>query len=99
MKFASKHEELQALTLVQNILGQKIGAERIYQSDAKTYFALLLDNNNRRTICRLYLGPKKKFIGTISDRKVETRTEIDTIDDIVKFSDDLVHIVKNYENL
>lgn len=99
MEVASKTEELQAFTLVKTILGHKIGADRICRSDAKTYFAILLDNNNRRTICRLYLGPKKKYIGTISERKVETRNEIDTIDDIVKFSDDLMCIVKNYESL
>jgi hypothetical protein len=98
MNFISKIEEAQAFTLVKSILGQRIRTERLHRSDAKTYFAILLDNNSRRTVCRLYLGPKKKFIGTINDRKVETRTQIRTVDDILKFSADLMYIVSNYES-
>lgn len=99
MELVNRNEELKAFTLVRDILRPRIQAERISRSDAKTYFAILLDNNNRRTICRLYLGPKKKYIGTISDRKVETRTEIESIEDILKFSDDLMYTARNYDSM
>ncbi|HLA55572.1 MAG TPA: hypothetical protein VK623_05710 [Flavobacterium sp.] len=98
MESLNKTEELEAFKIVKNILGKKVKSERITPSNAKTYFAIVLDNNNRRTICRLYLGPKKKYIGTISNRKVETRTQIASIHDILKFSDDLMFTVYNYDN-
>jgi hypothetical protein len=99
MRLVERNEEIQAFTLVKSILGKKIRPERLHCSDAKTYFAILLDNNSRRTVCRLYLGPKKKFIGTINDRKVETRTQISSVDDILKFSDDLMYTITTYERM
>lgn len=99
MEAFDQSEELEAFKIIQDILSRRVKTERIGRSMAKTYFAILLDNNNRRTICRLYLGPKKKYIGTINERKVETRTEINTVNDILKFSDELMYIVTNYENM
>jgi hypothetical protein len=98
MESLNKREELEAFKIVKSILGNKVKTERISRSGAKTYFAIVLDNNNRRTICRLYLGSKKKYIGIISNRKVETRTEISSIHDILKFSDDLMFTVYSYDN-
>jgi hypothetical protein len=75
-------EEQEAFTLVQSILNQSICTTRISRSEARTYMAIIMDNNSHRTICRLYLGAKQKYIGTISERKVETRTQIHNIYDI-----------------
>lgn len=92
-------EEQEAFDLIKEILGEKIRPERISLSDAKTYMAVLLDKNRHRTICRLYLKPNQKYIGTISDRKVETRTEIESVHDITHFSRVLADTVRRYDNM
>ncbi len=94
---ATTVEEVESFVIVKTILQQVIKPERVSCSGAQSYFAILLDDNNRKTICRLYFG-KRKYIGTISDRKVETRREIQNIDAIFKIAPVLVDTVRAYDN-
>ena len=83
--------------IVKTILRQKISVSRIFYRDAQSYFAILLDDNNRKTICRLYFNGQKKYIGTIDDQKKEIKNEIATLDNIFDFSDALHNTVKMYD--
>lgn len=89
-------EELEAFMIVKTILRQKTKPGRIVHRDAQSYFAILLDDNNRKTVCRLYLGSKKKAIGIMTG-KAETKHEILTIDDIFNFGDQLLATVSDYD--
>lgn len=89
-------EELDAFLIVKAILRQKINLERIVYRDAQSYFSIILDDNNRKPICRLYLG-KRKYIGIFDENKKETKTEIEKLDDIFNFSDNLFLTLDNYE--
>jgi hypothetical protein len=99
MEIMNTTEEQEVLTLVQSILDQNICTTRISRSEARTYMAIIMDNNSHRTICRLYLGARQKYIGTISERKVETRTQIKDICDIKAFSMQLNEAVRRYANM
>lgn len=90
-------EEKEGYMIVKTILRQKIKPARIAFRDAQSYFAILLDDNNRKTICRLYLNGSKKYIGTLDDQKKETKSEILTVDDIFLFSDVLCKTVEWYD--
>lgn len=90
-------EELEAFLIVKTILRQKTKPDRIVHRDAKSYFAILLDDNNRKTICRLYLG-SKKYIGLLDIDKKEVKTEINDIDDIFDHSEALMDMVERYDN-
>ena len=92
-------EQKEAFTLVKNIVDCSVEPERISISEAKTYMAVIVDNNSHRTICRLYLNAKQKYIGTISDRKVETRTQIGSIHDITRFSNLLKETARRYAGM
>jgi hypothetical protein len=83
--------------IVKTILRQKINSARITHRDAQSYFAILLDDNNRKTICRLYLNGSKKYFVTLDDQKKEVKNEINSLDDIFKYSEILVKIVENYD--
>jgi len=61
--------------IVKTILRQKINVTRITHRDAQSYFAILLDDNNRKTICRLYLNGGRKFFVTLDDQKKEVKNE------------------------
>lgn len=94
-----QEEQHEAFTLVKNILDGSVKADRVSVSEAKTYMAIIMDNNSHRTICRLYLNAKQKYIGTISERKVETRTSINSIDDIASFSNVINETARRYAGL
>ena len=91
-------EELEGFMIVKTILRQKISSGRIAFRDAQSYFAILLDDNNRKTICRLYLNGGKKYFAFIDDQKKEVKNEIATLDDIFNFAELLHKIVATYDN-
>lgn len=96
-KVVTTEEELEAYMIVKSILRQKISSKRVTYRDAQSYFAILLDDNNRETICRLYLNGNKKYLTTLDDQKKEVRQEINTIDDIFTYRDLLLTIVSTYD--
>lgn len=96
-KVETTPEEMEAFLIVKTILRQKIKPNRIVFRDAQSYFAILLDDNNRKTICRLYLNGNKKYFVTIDEQKKEVKNEITSIDDIFNHSQSLHKIVENYD--
>jgi hypothetical protein len=90
-------EELESFYVVRSILRTKIPVARITHRDALSYFAIFIDDNNRKPICRLYLNsPTKRHIGVFDEDKKETKFEIKTIDDIYNYSEPLIKIVVVY---
>jgi hypothetical protein len=50
--------------------------ERIAHRDQKSYFAVLLDDDNRKPIARLWFnGKKQKHLGLFDDDEVEVETK------------------------
>lgn len=96
-KIVTTAEELEAFMIVKTILRQKVSASRITHRDAQSYFVILLDDNNRKTICRLYLDGSKKYLVTLDEQKKEIKNEITTLDDIFKFADTLIKIVELFD--
>ncbi len=98
VKVVTSEEELEGFMIVKTILRQKISAARITYRDAQSYFAILLDDNNRKTICRFYFNGIKKYLVTLDDEKKELKNEINSLDDIFKYSEKLILIVNMYDN-
>lgn len=96
-KVVTTAEELEAFMIVKTILRQKIPVGRIAHRDAQSYFAILLDDNNRKTICRLYLNGTKKHIGIFDDSKKEIKTELISLDDIFAHANTLLTMVESYD--
>lgn len=92
-------EELEGFFIIKSILRTIIAVNRITYRDAQTYFSVLFDDNNRKTICRLYFNGSKKYISTFDAAKKETKSEIQTLDDIYNFSDQLKATVDTYLSL
>ncbi|WP_160715793.1 type I restriction endonuclease [Chitinophaga solisilvae] len=90
-------EEIEGYMIVKTILRQKIKPARVVYRDAQSYFAILLDDNNRKTICRLYFNGSRKYIGTFDEQKKETRAELMNIDDLFKFEEILHRTVEWYD--
>lgn len=96
-KVDTTEEELEGFLIVKTILRQKIDVKRIAYRDAQSYFAVLLDDNNRKTICRLYLNGGKKYFAVLDENKKEIKTEIQSLDDIFGYSDKLFEVVESLD--
>ena len=97
-KIETTEEELEGFRIVVAILRRKLPVDRIIHRDTQSYFGILLDDNNRKPLCRLHLNTVTKYIGLIDEDKNERREIIETIDDIYTFEKDLLKTVENYEN-
>ena len=82
---------------MKTILRQKVKPTRIVYRDAQSYFAILLDDNNRKPICRLYLNNSKRYLATFDEQKKEIKNEILAVDDIFNYSEILFSTVKSYD--
>lgn len=90
-------EEMEAFYIVKAILRNTIPAERITYRDAKTYFSVLIDDNNRKPVCRLYLNsPTNKRITFIDENKKEDHHKITSLDDIYQHGQQIIESVSKY---
>ena len=90
-------EELQGYYLVKSILREVINPKRVFMRDTRSYCGVLLDNTNRKPICRLYFNAPKKQLGLFDEKKSEERVPIDDVDDIYKHADRLKATLSFYE--
>jgi predicted type IV restriction endonuclease len=96
-RLITTEEELEAYRIVVAILRRKVPVSRIVHRDTQSYFGILLDDNNRKPLCRLHLNGGKKYIGLFNDNKVENRQPIETIDEIYNYEKELLDTVGLYE--
>lgn len=89
-------DELEGFFIIKSILRPLVAANRITYRDAQSYFAVLFDDNNRKPICRLHLNSGKKYISTFDENKKEVKTEIQNLDDIYNFAEQLKKTVELY---
>lgn len=89
-------EELGGYNIVKAIACSEVKPQRIFQRDSKSYFAILLDDNNRKPVARLHFNGRKKFIGVFDEQKVETRHEIESLDEIYLHADEIRDAVRRY---
>lgn len=89
-------EEIMAFNIVRAIVCDVIDIDRVYMRDAKSYCAILADDNNRRPICRLMFNTAQKYVGIFNEDKTVTRVPIDTLSDIYKCGDALRETAQRY---
>jgi len=97
-KIVTTKEELESFEIIKAILRKDIGIEKIHHRDTQSYFGVLYDNNNRKRICRLFLDGRIKKIELFDQNKTSRKTEINTIDNIYDFSEDLLTVANYYKN-
>ncbi|BAQ73123.1 type I restriction enzyme HsdR protein N-terminal domain protein [Pseudomonas sp. Os17] len=90
-------EELEGYHIVRAVVRSVVDAKRIVQRDTQSYFGILLDDNNRKPICRLHFNRAQKYIGIFDQDKVETRHPISSVDEIYEYSEHLKKTVGFYD--
>lgn len=90
-------EEIEAFHSVRAILREIVLPKRVVMRDAQSYCAILLDDNNRKPICRLRFNNIQKLrLGLFNEKKEEELFPLDIVDDIFNFADRLKTTVLSY---
>ncbi len=92
------NEELEGFFIVKALLRDKIDPARLIYRDAQSYFGILLDDNNRKPICRLHFNSEKiKYVTFFNEKREPERVDINSLNDLYKYSDKLTVALKSYE--
>ncbi len=83
------NDELEAFHIVKAILRETVDPKRIFLRDAKSYCSVLLDDNNRRPLCRFRFTDAKKVFVLFDDQKNEVPVPIAELNDIYQLADKL----------
>ena len=97
-EIVTTEEELEGLYAIKAIVRDLVEPHRVTPRDVRSYFGVLLDDNNRKPICRLWFNGGKKYIGVFDDKKIETRIPVEGPNDLFKHADEIrksvEHLIK-----
>ena len=90
-------DEISGFRIVQAIAARHIDPKRVVIRDSKSYCAILLDDNNRKSLVRLHFNsPTTRYLGTFAG-KAETRHPVSALTDLYRFEDAIVARVKELD--
>lgn len=89
-------EETEGFMIVRAILRKMVPVNRIVMRDVQSYCGILLDDNNRKPICRLHFNGSKKYV-TVFDSEGGERVDITTLDDLYGLASRIRVAVQRYE--
>lgn len=91
-------EEIKGFVIVRDILKLTVEENRIFYRDTINYFGILLDDNKRKPICRLYFNTSQKYVGLFdNDDRKEEKVPIGEVKEIGNFADRLRNTILKYE--
>lgn len=79
-------DEHEGFNIVRAIVALDIPYSRVFMRDAKSYCAILVDDNNRKPLCRLHFNHSRKYLGLFDEDKNEQRMPLDNVEDIYKYT-------------
>ncbi|WP_321430377.1 type I restriction endonuclease [uncultured Methanolobus sp.] len=90
-------DEIEGYHIVKAILREKVAPERIVMRDTKSYCGILLDDNNRKPICRLRFNRSQKYVGILDENRKEIKHPIEELNDIYALASEIEAAVKRME--
>lgn len=97
-KFITTEEEIEASQIIKAILRELLPASRIAFRDTQSYFGILLDDNNRKPICRLHFNSSNKYIELFNNGKDNGEKKLlNSLEEIYSYKTELLTSIKNYE--
>ena len=101
-KIITTAQELQAYEIVKDSVKDIVEPERVVLRDSQSYCAILLDNSNRRPLCRFHFQSNRLFIGLFDGTRydsgtlVENRLPLETLNDIYSHAELIRETVLRY---
>ena len=88
-------EEISAYRIIQAICSEVVPSDKVVMRDAKSYCAILYDDNNRKPIIRFYFDSKTKYVVTFNVKE-GNRTNVSKPEDLFSIREDILAAVKQY---
>lgn len=95
-KIVTTEKEIEAFYIIRGILAGTVDVADIVHRDTESYFGILYKDSNRKPICRLNFDTKKDQLMIPDENKVFTRYIIESMNDLYKYKDQLIEVVKRY---
>lgn len=88
-------DETEGFNIIRAIASELVDPSRVVMRDQRSYCAILLDDNNRKPIARLWFNSDTaRYLGTFDAQKEETRHPIQQIVEIFKHRNAILDRVK-----
>ena len=89
-------DEIDAYNIVKAIAAEEVSPDRIVMRDAKSYCAILFDDNNRKPVVRLFFNNPQKLAVVYFDGPQEEKISIERPADIYAHKERVLSTVKKY---
>ena len=90
--------EIDAYNIIRAFAAETVSIDRIVMRDAKTYCAILFDDNNRKPVVRLYFNNPERLMIVIFDNDAEEKIAISNVNDIFKYKNRILNSIYQYAN-
>ncbi len=91
-------DELEGFYIVKSLLRDIVDTNRIIHRDTQSYMGILLDNNNRKPLARLYFNRAQKQLGIFDEKRQEEKVAIKSLDDIYQHAEKMRRVFAFYES-
>lgn len=90
-------EEIEGFHTVRAIVRNLVSTKRVVMRDAQSYCAILLDDNNRKPICRLRFNNSQKLkLGIFNAQKEEEQVSLGSVDNLYDYAEQIRSTVTSY---
>ena len=96
-KIITTEDEMQGFYIVKSILYDSVdNIARVVCRDTQSYFGVLLDDNNRKPICRLHLNGGKKYLELFNADRSSTKHVLEDLSDIYMHAEHIKNTISFY---
>ncbi|MCY3991230.1 MAG: HTH domain-containing protein [Caldilineaceae bacterium] len=89
-------QELEGFMIVKAMLRTVVDVSRVTLRDTKSYCGIILDDNSRKPICRLWFNRSQLYLGVFNENKKETRNKINSLDGMYGFAEEIRATTQRY---
>ncbi|MGV8149653.1 MAG: type I restriction endonuclease [Alkaliphilus sp.] len=89
-------KELEAFYTIKTFFHDIVSLKKITYKDTLSYFGILLDNNTRKWICRIYFKENISYFTVPDENKKEVKYELDSLQDLFNYKDVLIKSLQGY---
>lgn len=87
-------EEIEGYAISKILLKELVEDERVFYRDNKSYFNILLDDNIRKWLCRLYLNGANKTVQFNDEER--TSVNLEKISDLTNYKSKLIEVANRF---
>ncbi|WP_078393884.1 hypothetical protein [Shouchella patagoniensis] len=93
-EIVTTEEEIEGYAISKILLKELVEDERVFYRDNKSYFNILLDDNIRKWLCRLYLNGANKTVQFNDEER--TSVNLEKISDLTNYKSKLIEVANRF---